>query len=100
MLPLLDFIGWLSMDRLFNGQNPEVAYLPGQLLAFTLIIFPITSGIIAGGPIVRTLRAGGQLLAHPINLIIVTFIVGAFAFGLTGLIIDQWPCFMGAPNCD
>jgi hypothetical protein len=100
ILPLLDSVGWLSMDRLFNGPNPEVAYLPGQIISLGLILFPVAAGIIAGGPIVRTLRAGGRMFAHPVLLIIVVFIVSTMAIGLGGLIIDQWPCFMGVPNCD
>ena len=100
IFPLLNSVGWLSMDRLFNGPNPEVAYLPGQILSFSLILFPIAAGIIAGGPIVRTLRAGGSLFAHPLHLIIVVVISFLFAAGLVGLIVDQWPCFMGVPNCD
>ena len=100
IFPLLNSVGWLSMDRLFNGPNPEVAYLPGQILSFSLILFPIAAGIIAGGPIVRTLRAGGSLFAHPFHLIIVVVISFLFAAGLVGLIVDQWPCFMGVPNCD
>ena len=100
IFPLLNSVGWLSMDRLFNGPNPEVAYLPGQLMSLGLILFPVAAGIIAGRPIVSTLRAGGSLFAHPINLIIVAFILSTFAIGLASLIIDQWPCFMGVPNCD
>jgi hypothetical protein len=100
IVPLLDSLGWLSLDRLFNGPNPEVVYLPGMFIALGLILFPIAAGIIGGGPIVRNLRAGGSLFAHPIHLIIVVFIVSSFAFGLTNLIIDQWPCFIGVPNCD
>ena len=100
IFPLLNSVGWLSMDRLFNGPNPEVAYLPGQILSFSLILFPVAAGIIAGGPIVRTLRAGGSLFAHPFHLIIVVVISFLFAAGLVGLIVDQWPCFMGVPNCD
>ena len=102
ILSWLDSLRWvpLDLDRLFNGPNPEVAYLPGQLLSLGLILFPVAAGIIAGGPIVRTLRAGGSLFAHPIHLIIVTLIVSIMAIGLGGLIIDQWPCFMGVPNCD
>ena len=100
IFPLLNSVGWLSIDRLFNGPNPEVAYLPGQILSFSLILFPIAAGIIAGGPIVRTLRAGGSLFAHPFHLIIVVVISFLFAAGLVGLIVDQWPCFMGVPNCD
>ena len=100
IFPLLDSIGWLSLDHLFNGPNPEVAYLPGQVLNLLLISFPIAAGVIADGPIVRTLRAGGSLFAHPINLIIVVVISFLFAAGVVGLVVDQWPCFMGVPNCD
>lgn len=100
ILPLLDSIGWLSADRLFKGPNPEVTYLPGMLLSLGLILFPIAAGIVAGRPIVYTLQAGGSLLAHPINLIIVIFILSTFVIGFSSLLIDQWPCFIGVPNCD
>lgn len=100
LLPLLDSLGWLSLDRLFNGPNPDVAYLPGQILSLSLIIFPVAAGIIAGRPIVHTLRARGSLFAHPFHLLIVVGITLLFGMGLVGLIVDQWPCFMGVPNCD
>lgn len=100
IFPLLDSLGWLSMDRLFNGQNPEVTYLPGMFMSLGLILFPIAAGVIAGRPIVNTLQAGGRLLAHPVNLIIVIFIASTFAIGFASLLIDQWPCFIGVPNCD
>ena len=100
ILPLLDSVGWLSLDRLFNGLNPEVDYLPGMFLSLGFLLFPVAAGITAGGPIIRTLWAGGSLFAHPINLIIVVFIASTFAIGLANLIIDQWPCFIGVPNCD
>jgi hypothetical protein len=100
ILPLLDTVGWLSLDRLFNGPNPEVAYLPGQIISLSLILFPVAAGIIAGGPIVSTLRARGSLFAHPLHLIIVVVISFIFAVGVVSLIVDQWPCFIGVPNCD
>ena len=100
ILSLLDSLGWLSLDRLFNGPNPEAAYLPGQIISLGLILFPVGAGIIAGRPIVRTLRAGGSLFALPLHLIIVGVIAFLFAAGLVGLIVDQWPCFIGVPNCD
>ena len=100
IFPLLDSLGWVSLDRLFNGPNPEQLYVPGLFILFGLFWIPVAAGIIARGPIVRTLWAGGSLFAHRINLIIVVFIVATFAIGLTTLIIDQWPCFIGVPNCD
>jgi len=100
ILPLLDSVGWLSVDRLVNGPNPEVEYLPGLFITVGLIFFPIAAGVIAGRPIVNTLRAGGSLFAHPINLIIIIFISSTFAIGFASFIIDQWPCFIGVPVCD
>ena len=100
ILSWLDSLGWLSLDRLFNGPNPEAAYLPGQIISLGLILFPVAAGIIAGRPIVRTLRVGGSLFALPLHLIIVGVIAFLFAAGLVGLIVDQWPCFIGVPNCD
>jgi hypothetical protein len=100
ILPLLDAVGLLSADRLFNGPNPEVAYLPGLFIFLILLLFPVAAGVVACGPIVRTLRAGGSLFAHPIHLIIVVVISFLFATGVVGMIVDQWPCFMGIPNCD
>jgi hypothetical protein len=100
ILPLLDFLGWLSLDRLFNGPNPEVTYLPGMFMSLGLILFPIAAGVIAGRPIVGTLRTGGNLFAHPIHLIIVVLLLSTFVIGFANLLIDQWPCFIGVPNCD
>ena len=100
ILPLLDSIGLLSTDRLFNGPNHEVAYLPGLVLFLGLLLFPVAAGIVASRPIVNTLRAGGSLFAHPIQLIFVLVISFLFATGVIGMIVDQWPCFIGVPNCD
>jgi hypothetical protein len=100
ILPLLESVGWLSLDRLFNGPNPEVTYLPGMFMSIGLILFPIAAGMIAGGPIVSTLRTGGRLFAHPLHLIIVVVISSLFAAGVVSLIVDQWPCFIGVPVCD
>jgi hypothetical protein len=102
LLSWLDSLPWVPLDlnRLFNGSNPEVPYPPGQILALGFFAIPVAAGIIAGGPIVRTLRAGDSLFAHPIHLIIVAVILSTFVIGFTSLLIDQWPCFIGVPNCD
>jgi hypothetical protein len=97
---LLASLGWEPLNRLINGPNPEQFYVPGMFISLGLFSLPVAAGIIAGGPIVRALRAGGNLFAHPILLIIVGLILSAIAIGLTNLIIDQWPCFIGVPNCD
>lgn len=100
LLSLLASAGWEQLERLVNGPNPEVAYLPGQIISLIFVSIPIAAGIIAGGPIVRTMRAGGSLFAHPIHLIMVVVISFLFMSGVVSLIMDQWPCFIGVPVCD
>ena len=105
ILSLLDSLGWEPLERLLNGPNPEQLYVfrvrvPSQFIALILISIPVAAGIIAGGPIISTLRAGGSLFAHPLHLIIVVVISFLFAAGVVSLIVDQWPCFVGVPNCD
>ena len=105
ILSWLDSLGWGPLERLLNGPNPEQLYVfrirvPSQFIALVLFSLPVAAGIIAGGPIIHNLRAGGSLFAHPIHLIIVVVISSIFAIGFANFIIDQWPCFIGVPNCD
>jgi len=92
--------GWRPLNRLVNGPNPEQFYVSGQVISLTLLLIPVAAGRIAGKPIIRTLQAGGSLFAHPINMLIVVFLLCTFALGYVNLLIDQWPCFMGVLNCD
>jgi hypothetical protein len=100
IFPLLNFLGWVNVERLFNGPNPEVTYIPGMILSIILVAFPIAAGVVAGRPIVNTLRVGGGLFKHPLHLLIVVVLSFSFASGVVSLIIDQWPCFIGVPVCD
>lgn len=87
--------------RSMSGPSIEVAYLLFQVIIAGLsVILPLTAGIIAGGPIINTLRAGGSLLAHPINLTIVIALSLLIILLSCFLLVDQWPCFLGVPNCD
>lgn len=51
-------------------------------------------------PIVRDVRAGHPITKHPVNLalaIVILFLVAGF---VVSLVIDQYPCWIGVPNCD
>lgn len=97
---LLDSLGWEPMRRLFRGPNPEVDYLPGQIIRFGLGLFPVAAGILAGQPVVKSLRSGGSLIAHPLHLVIVFALSSLFAVGFVFMVVDQWPCFLGVQNCE
>jgi hypothetical protein len=67
---------------------------------FGLLWLLATVFIIIVASIVRTVRAGDSLLAHPVALLfrLVFLVLVAWLWG--GLFIDQLPCFLGVPNCD
>jgi hypothetical protein len=101
----LVIVSLLDSQRLLNDPNSEQLSVFGvrvasQFIAFILLSIPVATGVIAGRPITTTLRDGGSLFAHPINLLIVVVISFFFAAGVGGLIADQMPCFLGVPNCD
>lgn len=51
-------------------------------------------------PIVQTFRAGGNVLARPLPLILRAALSLFFALVWTAILTDQMPCFLGVPNCD
>jgi hypothetical protein len=51
-------------------------------------------------PVFKTIRAGGSIGAHPINLILAGVTLGMILMVIGAIIIDQYPCWIGVPNCD
>jgi hypothetical protein len=52
-------------------------------------------------PIVRGLRAGEAILAHPIALLLRVAFLAFLTIGWVNLLRDQMPCFLGGvPGCD
>ena len=102
LITSLVIILFAAIVPLFSGPSSDVfrIQVPNQFIAFAFLSLPIAVGMIAAKPIVRTLRAGGSLFAHPLHLITVVLISLFFAISVISLMIDQWPCFVGVPNCD
>jgi hypothetical protein len=70
------------------------------VLFFGLWLMP-TICFLAATPIVRGLRAGESMLAHPIALLLRVGFLGFVAIGWVNLVRDQMPCFLGGvPGCD
>lgn len=76
-----------------------------NLIHFPIPVFGVlwllaTVFIIIVASIVRTVRAGDSLLAHPATLLFRLVFLALVAWLWGGLFIDQLPCFLGVPNCD
>jgi len=84
-----------SVNHTITRQNA-----PGLIMLFGLLWLLPTVFIVILAPIVRTVRAGSGILAHPISLLFRIAFLAIIAMMWGGLLIDQLPCFLGVPNCD
>jgi len=85
---------WSNSPRIQSG-----AFKFPVTLFFGLWLLP-TIFFLAATPIVRGLRAGEAILAHPVALLLRVGLLAFVALGWVNLLRDQMPCFLGVPNCD
>ncbi|MRR32634.1 hypothetical protein EG834_20410 [bacterium] len=50
--------------------------------------------------LLRQLRTGAKGPGAIFVRVLLLVIIGVSVWSLTTLLIDQWPCFLGVPNCD
>ncbi len=73
----------------------------GSAIALGLILLlPAVAFVINLAPIVRNVRAGNSITATPINLLLAIAILVFITAFVGGIIVDQYPCWIGVPNCD
>lgn len=83
------------LDLAFNGRNvTDLAVLFGLLWLLALAFIAITM------PIVQNIRAGNSVVAKPITLLLSVTAPAFIAVMWISIIVDQFPCFLGIPNCD
>jgi hypothetical protein len=85
---------------LLDNPDPDRPDVVGSLVVLGTFLLAVVACVVARGPIVGTLRAGGGLLAHPANLVVTVTILSFLTTLVAGIAVDQFPCWMGVPNCD
>jgi hypothetical protein len=88
------------LEPLLNNPDPDQPDVLASLIVLGTFLLAGLACLIVRAPIVRTMRAGGSLLAHPLNLALAVVILSFITMLVVGLIIDQFPCWIGVPNCD
>jgi hypothetical protein len=74
--------------------------IPGLIVLFGLLLFLPMAFVLILSAMVQTARMGNSIVANPLGLLF-RLVLMAFCAGMWGaIIIDQLPCFLGAPNCD
>lgn len=72
----------------------------GSAIVFGAWLLSVVALVFAVVPIVRGVRAGRGIAASPLNLIVAAVVSLLVVSFLAGIIIDQYPCWIGVPNCD
>lgn len=79
--------------RNFNEDFSRIILFVMMWLLPTLFSFTVTS-------LVRNVRAGNNVLAKPVALVLRVVFLAFLVWLWFGLVLDQMPCFLGVPNCD
>jgi hypothetical protein len=95
---LLTVLPFVALELRNASGSRGFVHLPYPLFAM-LWLLPFAF-ILAAAPIVRIIRAGNSLLAHPGAVLTRVAMLGLVAFLWASLVQDQMPCFLGVPNCD
>ena len=85
-----------SLVPLIGAENGHV----GSLVLLGMLVLMLVGLMISIHLIVKTRQAGMSLSENRLNIIISIIIVFIFLMLASAIIIDQYPGWMGVPNCD
>ena len=97
---LLLTVPFLVMELVFNGANRVSVITPEYLLGIIFlfaILWALPTGFLV---MLRPILTGGGSGAPPISILIRLVVLIALGALWVAFIADQWPCFIGVPNCD
>jgi hypothetical protein len=104
-LAMMVSIALLNIDPIggpISGVTADGATLDrvGSLLFLAGFALLPVALFVNAAPSVRRLASGQRLVIAPVNLVLGAAIFLALAFLVGAVIIDQYPCWLGVPNCD
>lgn len=94
--PLHGFLVALTTE---NGNNPRLSAFGKILTLGTILLLPLGL-VISLVPVVRNARAGYGWMVNRVNLSIAAALFVFIAALVIVNVIDQYPCWIGVPNCD
>jgi hypothetical protein len=56
--------------------------------------------VAAKGTVPPLTPAGAGVLARPLNLLVALVTLSFILSVVGGIVVDQYPCWVGVPNCD
>ncbi len=86
--------------QILINSDPDHPNVIGSLIALFAALLVLAAFIINLLQIVRTMQVTGRIMTLPLNLILVVAAFAAIVMVIGAIIVDQYPCWMGVPNCD
>ncbi|HSH82214.1 MAG TPA: hypothetical protein VLA19_27115 [Herpetosiphonaceae bacterium] len=104
LISVLLVLPFMILDWMFKvapGLHPlRLRHALDFVVLFGLLWLLPTTFLVILMSIVRDVRAGNNLVVHPICLMLSAAVFALIALFWAGLLLDQLPCFLGMPNCD
>ena len=72
---------------------------PGLIVLFSLLWIIAVVFLAIGNALWRNAR-GGRAFAHPARTLVGATVMLLLVLTWTSIVADQFPCFLGVPNCD
>ena len=88
------------LQPLLTTPDPDQPDILGSLIALGTFLLLLVAFIINLRIIIGAKRAGKSISAHPINLILAVATLVLITTIVGSIIVDQYPCWIGVPNCD
>lgn len=85
---------------LLINPDPDQPNVLGSLIVLGAFLLSLMAFIVNLTPIVRNVRAGNSITAYPSNVLLAIVILFFITGFVGGIIVDQYPCWIGVPNCD
>ena len=72
----------------------------GSFIVFGALLFLLAAFAINFALLRRNARSGVRITAHPVNLLLAAVTLGLILAFAGAIVVDQYPCWIGVPNCD
>lgn len=88
------------LQPLLTSADPDQPNVRGTLIALSTVLLVLAAFVLNLMPTLRAVRAGGSIAAHPANLILAIVTCASILMVIGSIVVDQYPCWIGVPNCD
>jgi hypothetical protein len=89
-----------ALEPLLSSLDPDQPHLGGSLIVLGAMLLLPVAFVMNLRVVARDRRAGNGIAAHPANLVLAVATLAFIAWIVGSIIADQYPCWIGVPNCD